>query len=140
MGVTGVTGVILREYRADRRARLKVLALIALMLACGVLEVVINDLPGWVAAILIGVLTIVDGVWALSLWRARTVVRARGIAVVGVVRVRKWAWPDIQDIVVETDSSPPRQRVRLCDSQGRKTTLPHVGERHLPDLHALRPR
>ncbi|MGW3566753.1 hypothetical protein ACWDSL_23255 [Streptomyces sp. NPDC000941] len=46
--------------------------------------------------------------------------------------MRKWAWPDIQDIVVETDSSPPRQRVRLCDSQGRKTTLPHVGERHLP--------
>ncbi|WP_328430736.1 hypothetical protein [Streptomyces sp. NBC_00443] len=47
-----MTGVILREYRADRRARLKVLALIALMLACGMLEVVINDLPGWVAAIL----------------------------------------------------------------------------------------
>ncbi|MEU0810724.1 hypothetical protein [Streptomyces sp. NPDC005970] len=33
---------------------------------------------------------------------------------------------------METDSSPPRQRVRLCDSQGRKTTLPYVGERHLP--------
>ncbi|WP_065963389.1 PH domain-containing protein [Streptomyces sparsogenes] len=132
--------MILREYCADRRARLKGLALIALTLACGVLEVVINDLPGWVAAILIGVLTVVDGVWAMSLWRARTVVRASGIAVVGVVRVRKWAWPDIRDIVVETDSSPPRQRVRLCDSQGRKTTLPYVGERHLPDLHALRPR
>ncbi|MFF7791485.1 hypothetical protein [Streptomyces sp. NPDC007991] len=54
----------MREYRADERARLKVLAPIALMLACGVLEVVINDLPGWVAAILIGVLTTVDGVWA----------------------------------------------------------------------------
>jgi hypothetical protein len=54
--------------------------------------------------------------------------------------VPKWVWPDIQDIVVETDSSPPGQRVRLCESQGRKTTLPHVGERHLPDLHALRPR
>ncbi|WP_030238347.1 MULTISPECIES: PH domain-containing protein [unclassified Streptomyces] len=80
------------------------------------------------------VLTIVDGVWALSLWRARTVVGASGIAVVGVVRVRKWAWPDVQDIVVETESSPP------CDSQGRQTTLPHVADRHLPDLHALRPR
>lgn len=38
--------------------------------------------------------------------------------------MRKWVWPDIQDIVVETDSPPPRQRVRLCGSQGRKTTCP----------------
>ncbi|MFI1069623.1 hypothetical protein [Streptomyces puniciscabiei] len=49
--------------------------------------------------------------------------------------MRKWTWPDIQDIVVETDSSPPRQRVRLCDSQGRKTTLPHLGRReHMSDI------
>ncbi|NUS80709.1 MAG: PH domain-containing protein [Streptomyces sp.] len=135
MGVTS-----LREYRADRRSRLKVLGLIALMLACGVLEVVINDVPGWVAAILIAALTVVDGVWALSLWRARTVVRADGIAVVGVVRARKWAWHDIQDIVAETQSSPPRRLIRLHDTQGRKTTLPYVTEAHLPDLHALRPR
>lgn len=27
-----------------------------------------------------------------------------------------------------------------ADRRARLTTLPHVGERHLPDLHALRPR
>ncbi|KUN21099.1 hypothetical protein AQJ23_29540 [Streptomyces antibioticus] len=131
--------VTLREYRADRRARLKVLGLIAVMLACGVLEVVINDVPGWVAALLITVLVVVDGVWALSLWRTRTVVRADGIVVVGVVRSRTWAWHDIRDVVVEPQSSPPRRLIRLHDTRGGKTTLPYVTEAHLPDLHALRP-
>ncbi|MDT7845971.1 PH domain-containing protein [Streptomyces justiciae] len=131
--------VTVRVYRADRRSRLKVLGLIAVMLACGVLEVVINDVPGWLAAILITVLAIVDGVWALSLWRTRTVVRADGLAVVGVARTRTWAWHDIRDLVVETQSSPPRRLIRLHDVRGRKTTLPYVTEAHLPDLHALRP-
>lgn len=132
--------VTLREYRADRRSRLKVIGLIAVMLACGVLEVVINDVPGWVGAILISVLAIVDGVWALSLWRSRTVVRADGVVVVGVVRSRKWAWHEIQDLVVETPSSTtPRRLIRLHDTRGRKTTLPYVAESHLPDLLALRP-
>ncbi|MFF5499921.1 hypothetical protein [Streptomyces aquilus] len=132
-------GMTLREYRADRRSRLKVLGLIAVMLACGVLEVVVNDVPGWVAALLITFLAVVDGVWALSLWRARTVVRVDGIAVVGVVRTRAWAWHDIRDIVVEPQASPPRRLIRLHDVRGRKTTLPYVAEAHLPDLLALRP-
>lgn len=126
-----------REYRADRRRRGKAVALIAVMLMCGVLEVVINDVPGWISALLISVLVVVDGWWALSLWRRRTVVRPGGITVVGALRVREWAWHDIRDIRAEPARWAPAQRLAyLFDTQGRKAALPCVSESALPALHA----
>jgi hypothetical protein len=112
-----------------------VFALMALMLACGVLEVVINNAQGWFTVVLIGALTIVDGTWALSLWRACTVARASGV---GVVRVRKWAWFDRQTSPWSRPR-PHRGSAYVCAAAKVGRPPCPASASHLSDLPALRP-
>ncbi|MDN3028786.1 PH domain-containing protein [Streptomyces sp. S.PB5] len=128
-----------RVYRRQAPAW-KPALLIGLMFAAGTAEVLISGLRGWVAAFLIAMLLAADGFFALTLLRARTVVRASGITAYGALRVRKWSWPEIRELRVETvqraQGAGPGQIVHLYDTAGRRTTLPFLNDRVLPHLHA----
>ncbi|MQY38238.1 hypothetical protein SRB17_62480 [Streptomyces sp. RB17] len=82
------------------------------------------------------------GVWgALSEWRARTVVTARGITRQGPLRARTWAWSAVYDIRVEHTGSgrlnaQPRWPAYLYDSEGRRFLLPQINEWQLDDPYA----
>ncbi|WTI14839.1 hypothetical protein OIB37_17760 [Streptomyces sp. NBC_00820] len=56
----------------------------------------------------------------------------------GALKARTWGWQNIHDLRIEavrnTRSSGPRNIACLYDADGRRTELPCVNDRLLPDL------
>jgi hypothetical protein len=66
-----------------------------------------------------------------------TVTGADGVAIRGLLRTRRFGWPDIQDIRIEVNPAAlagynaPRHIAVLYTTGGRRVPLPHVNERNL---------
>ncbi|NNN37380.1 hypothetical protein HLK59_45030 [Streptomyces sp. S3(2020)] len=130
-------GDIIRRYR--RRGPVwKALGAVGLLFAAGVGEVLLSGVPFWPAVALVTVLLLSNGWMALALLRARTVIRAGGITSYSALRVRRWAWHEVQDLRVEPAPQGSSLRFIVCvyDSAGRRHALPFVNDRCVPDLHA----
>jgi len=89
-------------------------------------------------------LLVVAGAAALGLvlaWsrRSATITSRDGIAVQGLLRAKRLAWRDIQDIRVEVNyasafkRSAPKETVIVYDRQGKRTGLPHLDQVTLAD-------
>ncbi|KKD07303.1 PH domain-containing protein [Streptomyces sp. WM6386] len=128
-------GDIIREYRRQGSAW-KPLGAVGLLFAAGVGEVLLNGVPLWPAVALVTVLLLSNGWMALALLRPRTVVRPGGITSYSALRVRKWTWHDIRDLRVENAPQASSLRFVTClhDTAGRRTVLPFVNDRCVPDL------
>jgi hypothetical protein len=130
-------GDIIRQYRR-RGPAWKAVAAVGVLFAAGVGEVVLNGPPLWVTVAAAAVLLLSNGWMALALLRSRTVVRSDGITSYAALRSRRWAWHDIRDLRVEDAPQGSSFRFIAClyDSAGRRTILPFVNDRCVPNLHA----
>lgn len=128
----------MQHYRiAERRfGRLVVLmsfGVLSILLALGTDDTT----PGLIR---IGLLVAsVGSIGALVAWAriAGTMTDPEGVTVRGLLRIRTFAWPDIQAIQIEqnpggyADDRGPKQIAVLYDNTGRRVPLPHVNEKNL---------
>ncbi|MGW1809540.1 PH domain-containing protein [Streptomyces sp. NPDC002078] len=136
-------GASAREYRRQRRRPRQAALLPLIFLGNAALQTIRTRhvLPILWAPVALAALVAV-GVWgALSEWRARTVVTARGITRQGPLRARTWAWSTVYDIRIEYSGSQPlnahpRWPAYLYDLEGRRFLLPQINEWQLDDPYA----
>lgn len=89
---------------------------------------------GWVPVVVAAVPLAVIVIWV---WRMGTVVRPDYLGTRGLLRTRKMAWRDIQDIRIELNEthivkeSAPAECVRVYLGTGKKVTLPHLNQKNL---------